>query len=791
MNNMSVLFRSFFRKGKNNLIKILSLGVGLAVGLILVSKIYFEQSFDDFIPDSNRIYQIQSNVVREDNAPSPFGQVSGAIALGMKDNIPEIEMATRYTWMAWKETFYTEEKTKHKATFIFADTCFFKVFHWSVLIGDVDDTMNRPMHIMISREVAESMGGISTVVGKSIELNSNPGKTLIVGGVFENVPENSHFEFDAVVSMSSLSQFSYDGTENWLGNDRYMGYVKLYSGVEPGSLAPAVRKMQKKFQPLEEMKKSGVDIFYTFYPLHKLHNGNPEVKRSIRMLSIIAFAILFTAVMNYILIVISSLISRSKEIAVNKCYGASGKNIYHKMLSETFIHLTISVVLAFLLIMAFRGIITDILGTSLQALFSPGSCFVILLVCLIVFFVSGLLPGYLYARIPVSFAFRNYNETRRFWKLGLLFIQFVIAGFLISLVAIIGKQYKHMLNDDPGYTYQNTSFVILSGIEQDDRRRLMDEIDRLPEVAEVSSCYQLPYNGASGNNISLPEGERELFNTADNYGVGNGYLQLMEIPIVEGRSFSEDVSSSHEVMVSRSFVEKMKNYTDWNDGAVGKSILISEHSFCDETYTICGVYENYRIGSIISEDTRPSIMFYENAVSRFLVIKYHEQTTEANMKVSQLLQTILPGKDLQVYSYATEIENQYINSRRFRDSTLIGGLVALLISLIGLIGYTNDEMNRRKKETAIRKVNGATILDIQRLFLKDIIRFALPAVVLAGGVAAYIGSKWLEQYSEKFSLTPVLFLLCGLLVLFIILTTVSINCYKAAVENPAISVNNE
>lgn len=791
MNTLSILFRSFFKKGRNNFIKVISLAVGLSMGLILVSKIYFEQSFEDHVPDGDRIYQIQTNVIKGDEDEKQWGQVSGAIAPGMKADIAEVEAATRYTWLGYNMTFFTDNKSKYNASFVFADTCYFDVFPRPILMGDAKEVLGRPMYVMISRKVAETMGGIASVVGKSFELDRVPGKLLTIGGVFEDIPENSNFKTDAFVSMSSLGQFSYDGTENWLGNDRYVGYVKLYPGVDPESLAPAVRKMQEKKQPLEEMKKAGVDLTYVFRPLKELHNGTPEAKRDLRMLGILAFAILFTAVMNYILIVISSLVNRSKEIAVNKCYGASEKNIYSKMLSETFMHLLISLVLAFILILAFRGVIVDILGTSLESLFTKGSGMVMLVVCLVVFIISGLLPGYLYARIPVSSAFRNYNESRRYWKLGLLFMQFIAAGFLITLVTIIGRQYEHMVNDDPGYAYQNISFVTLRGVEEGERQRIQEEVSRLSEVSAVSSCSQLPYNWASGNNIYLPGEERELFNIADNYDVGNGYLDLMEIPVIEGRSFQENVASSDEVMVSRKFVEKMKALTDWRDGAIGKSILITEHSQGEKQFTICGVYEDYRLGSIGREDPRPSVMFYANRVSPYLMIKYHEQTLGANAKVMAILQDIAPNRDLHVYSYATELHALYTDSRRFRDSVLIGGIVALLISLIGLIGYTNDEMNRRKKETAIRKVNGATILDIEYLFLKDISKFAFPALLLAGGIAAYVGSKWLEKFNEKVTLTPLMFLICGIIVLVVILSTVSINCYKAATENPAHSVKSE
>ncbi|MDH6534430.1 putative ABC transport system permease protein [Parabacteroides sp. PM5-20] len=787
MINQIIIIRSLFKKGRNNIFKIISLGVGLAMGLVLIAKVYMDQSYDDFFPDGDRIYQIQSTISREDD-DKEYPQVSGAIAPGMKEEVPEVEVATRYTWLGVDAVFLTPEKNKYRGNLVLADPFLFDVFPRPILSGDVKDVLARPMYAMVSRKIAEKLGDVSTVVGKTIEMDNFPGKTITIGGVFEDIPENSHLKYNVVVSMISISQFYWDGSMNWVGNDRYMGYVKLLSGVTPEKIAPAIRRMQEKNQPMEELKKAGVDLGYALKPLLVLHKGTPEVKRMFMLLSLLAFALIFTAVMNYILIVISSLVNRAKEMAVNKCYGASDAHIYRKMLMETGIDLILSLLLAVLLIFTFQTLIEDLLSATLGVLFSWNACLLLLGVCVIVFFASGLLPGYLYARVPIASAFRNYNENRRFWKLALLFVQFVATGFLVALLMVIARQYDYMVTDDPGYTYENLAYSHLSGVDEDLRQKVIEEVGRLPEVAAVSYCSQIPFGWPSGNNISLPNDDRELFNIADFYSVGNGYLDLMEIPVIEGNSFMEDVTNSREVMVSRKFVEKIKMFVDWPDGAVGKDIYISEHG---GPFTICGVYEDFRVGVIGREDTRASIMFYSNKPSRTLMVKYHQLTAEANQKVSDLLTKLIPNKEILVYAYSTELVDLYTSSRKFRDSVLLGGIVALIIALIGLVGYTNDEINRRRRETAIRKVNGATILDILRLFLLDIFRIALPALIVGCCVAGYVSMKWQEQFSEKATVSLVLYILCVIAVLSVILSVVSLNSYRAAIANPAETVKGE
>lgn len=790
MDSLKIAFRSFFKKGRNQLIKIISLSVGMALGLVLIAKVYFEQSYNDFFPDKEHIYMIISNYSTSDGS-MPYGQTPGGVPVGMKAEIPDIEVATRYTWLARSGTIVTPDRKKYSGQVILGDSCLFDIFPRTVLAGNVKDVLSRPMYAMVSKKIAEKMGGVGHAVGQTFYIDSRPGKTVTIGGVFEDIPNNSHLTYDVIISMSSIGQFMYDGSLNWVGNDRYISYVKLVPGVVPEKIRAGVEKVKNKYLPLEDLEKAGVSIDWDFRALSDIHTGDEDTKRMTLILSLLAVALLFTAVMNYVLIVISSLVNRSREMAVNKCYGASDKNIYFRMFAETFIDLMMSLLLAVLIILFSRGIILSLLGTTLPDLFTIKSFLLLLLVCVFIFFIAALLPGYLYARIPVAVAFRKFTESKRYWKLGLLFFQFIAAGFFVTLLVIIGRQYHFMLNDNPGYKYENLAYCNLSGVDPELRQKALEEVGRLSTVAEFTTCVQLLFNGASGNNIHLPNDDRELFNIADLYSVGNGYLSFMEIPVIEGRSFIENTSSSDEVMVSRSFVDKIMNYVDWPDGVVGKSIHITEHGDRTHLFTICGVYEEIRMGIIGAQDQRPTVMFYSDKPSTNLMIKFHHETAETIKEVSDLLTTLLPDKNVEVYSYGAEMKNKYNDSANFRDSVLIAGISTLIICLIGLLGYTNDEMNRRKKETAIRKVNGATTFDIERLFLKDIGYMALPSITLGCMVAFFIGRSWLEKFADKAELTFLLFFGCGLMVLFIILSAVSINCYRAANENPAESVKSD
>ena len=785
MKNLNIALRSLFKKGRSNGIKILSLGVGLAMGLVLISKVCFERSFDKFYPDSDRIYRLHENIIRDGEYKS-YGQVSGGVATAMQVEIPEVEKATRLTYIGGdKELFKTQDGNRYSARYVvMGDTNVFDLLPRPILIGDPKETLSRPGYVMISNRIAKLLGGAEQAVNKEFEFESSPGQTYTIGGVFEDVPENSHLRFEIVASLEGMSKWS---RENWLGNDRYLGYVKLYPGTDPESLTTAIREMQGRHCDLEEVKKAGIDLTYSLVPLMDMHSNSDEVKSMNSLLGFLAFVLIFTAAMNYVLIVISTLINRTKEVAVHKCYGASDKNLFGMIMSETCLHMLISLLLAAFLIVLFRTKTEELLGATLGALFSTQTIVILIGVCIVIFFITGLIPTYMFLRIPVAAAFRNFKESRRYWKLCLLFIQFLATAYLVALLSVINKQYDYMVNVDPGYAYEKLAYCSTQGVEESVRNTAIEDLRKIPEVDKVSACYDLPISGMSGNNVSLPGDDRELFNIADMYWVKDDFFSLMEIPVIEGEVFRSDGSASNKVMVSRSFVEKMDG---WTGSAIGKNIIITEHSQNGEPFTICGVYEDVCIGSTGNPDTRPTALFYDR-YAPMILIKFHEMSPENIKKAQKVLEDVMPDRNVTVTAYYMDMIDLYKDSRTFRDSVMIGGIVTLIIALIGLLGYTSDETNRRGREIAIRKVNGATAWSILKMISKDISYIAIPAIVIGMTVAYYSGTGWLEKFTEKAPIGFFIFLAGAMMVYVLIIACVLYRAWAVSNSNPVDSLKSE
>ena len=244
---------------KNDIfIKVLSLGIGLAVGIVLIAKVFFELSYDSFYKDIDRVYTINTWISMQGNEKD-YGQVSGAVAVGFMEEVPGVEVGTRTTFVFNGDTYLDEDGNKLKATLVCADTCFAE----KILRSAQDD--------------------ISTVIGRQIYNEDMAGLKLPIEGVFEDFPKNGSLDYDILLAIETYGKQS---TDNWNGNDRYKGYVKLLPGVDPNTLADGIRKMQEAHQPLEMIEAQGNTFRYFLKPFSKLHTSAPEVHQTVILLSI-------------------------------------------------------------------------------------------------------------------------------------------------------------------------------------------------------------------------------------------------------------------------------------------------------------------------------------------------------------------------------------------------------------------------------------------------------------------------------------------------------------------------
>lgn len=787
MNHIINAFKNLPRRGQHNFVKILCLALGLAISSVIIAEIYFEQTYDTYFPGWERTYLI-SEVGTNHGETMEFTNTSGATAQGVKQYAPMVEAATSTCYFYDDAQCKMEDQNIVSANIRMADSCFFDVFPQKILIGKAKQILSQPLSCLIDSETAAKIGG--NVVGKHFTLSKYPGTTFTIYGVFEAFPWGSSFHgTQMILSRCSVPYvYSYDGRGQWVENDCYRSYIRLAKGHEAKELKPYVNKMREDHFPLKEMKNMGIELNYDFTVLSDVYTQDPYVKKMGWIMGIIAFVLLFTSVMNYLLIIVGNLVGRSREMAVRKCYGAESKNIHAIIFSEALVHVGLAVVLAAGLVFLCKGTIENFLSAPVSTLVLNRGSWILVAICILVLLVGGLLPGWLYNRIPVAIAFRGYNENRNRWKLGLLGIQFVISGLLFSLLYIVNGQYQLMLGLNPGYDYDHVAIVSIDASNRDQRNQCLAEIRRIPNVKECCSTYNVPLDGydRSGNMIGVPGDDKKTFNIMEMSGVDDNFFKMMNIPIVQGSFFTERNDSCRQVIIDERGAEKLIKTWHWKDGVVGKQITCTGHD--DNIFTICGVSKNIRWGAAETGGDGmngfPDLYFYSAKTAYYMLVKFNELRDESLSELQSKVQAMYPNNKVIVKSYASELANQYASQLNFRNGILVAGIVTMIIALFGLVGYTSDEVNRRRKEIAIRKVNGAKVKDILRIFLKDIMKIALPCIIVGDLGAWLIARQWLMSFSEKITMTPLLFIGVTIILLVIIGLSVVINCYKVANSNP-------
>lgn len=790
---MKRALQNLFRKGEGNLTKILCLGVGMAIGLVMLAEVIFERSYDNFIPHLEDTYIIQENYKHQGNDWKNHNTVSGAIAPGIKRYCPEVEAATRFTILNEDLLLTTDDQRTIKGNAYLCDSSFFEVFPRKILMGEAPHTgLEKANNAYISAKLLKVLG--NDIIGKQLTWKIFPDFHLTVVGVFEDFPENTHLpKIDIAVALPTIGQIMGDGRNNWLGNDRYSGYIRLRPGTDPQTLEPNIKHMLYTNAPMEELERSGSQFYLNLKPVSKIFLSS-EYNRIMNIVFLIfAFIMLAVAVLNYILLVVSSVVKRAKSIATYRCYGAESKDIYRMIQAESALHCFIALILAVLIVFGLQDFLQEQMGHSLRALFSPTALVLCLMVVIAVAVICGVMPGYIYTRIPVTYAYRRYTENKRQWKLGLLFVQFMLTTFFVCLLTVIGLQYQALTNYRTGFEYKNILYTSLSGTQNVERERCIQELKRLPNVSGVTWGYQEMFMKCSGNNVYDPQNDKEYMNIADMYDVGPDYHKVFSIPILEGTGFTTELgdSVSQEVMVSRSFIDKMEKLAGWTGSPIGKQIFITEHQ--GRPYTICGVYEEIHLGSQVAEDfdDRPTVMFYNTHPNHLLYIRLKEMGPEQIKEIQDIVSRTMPSQEKQVYSLDLEMANQYNMLLHVRNSILFVGLCILVIALIGLIAYIRDEVNRRRSEIAIRIIHGAQVKDVQLIFLKDILKIAIPAVLIGTAFALFASNRLLELFAFKINLTGYIFGGCILVVLIIMLIISTSMIWKAARSNPINNLRTE
>lgn len=790
MKQFYYVLRNILNSKTNSLIKIISLTLGLAVAIVLFSKVAFEVSYDKFYPDADRLFRIQRIITMEGESAYDGPIINRPVPGAMKNDLYEVEDAVVMQNYIPEEMLLRGDIV-YKEKVATVDSTFMDMFGMQLIEGD-KSLLGVASNLFLSESAAKRIFGNVSPIGQTLVYKSS-GLTVNIAGVFRDMPANSHLEFDALLSFKTISKdWDLNAQWWWFGRDSFIGYVKLRPGVSAQEVEEKIPEMLNKYYNVKEMAAKGYDTSYFLNPVKDLHSGNETMRRMLLILSVLAFSLLFVSAMNYVLISISSLATRAKSVGIHKCNGATEGNIFSMFLLETFVQVFISLILVALLLFAFQGPIEGLLQNSFNSIFSLSNLWVTLIVIAILLLLAGVIPASIFSAIPVTQVFRVRTANKRQWKRILLFFQFTGIMFVVSLLLIVVKQYQMLLNRDLGYTTEN---VLVSrsteGITGEQFTLVREKLQQMPRVSSVSISQYLPIYGGNGESANDESGENTLFSTRT-IDVTPEYLETFGIKLIAGNGFPDLITEGYsDVLINESFARMM----GWEDSPIGKTVNISGWK-----RQVIGLVKDYQLGALYAtksamfRDIPPLVItakFPPYGSWNSLIVRVDHLDTELRNDMTQILRTTLSNNEAYFAEYKSLLDEEYVSAKLFRNSILVASGLMLLITLLGVIGYTADEISRRSKEIAIRKITGATSFNILQIISKDILIISLPAIIIGIMISYLTGSQWLQQFAVKIPLNMVLFLTSGLLVVLMILACVTIRTWKVANDNPVNSIKAE
>lgn len=770
MKQLYYAIQMIIRGKDSSVIKIVSLSLGLLISIILFARVAFEFNYDNFYEDTDRLFLVET-AWKDDKGMGDYSHyVIFPTAAVIASHFPEqVECQTTFSDIVSSTVIHGTEK--YKGEFIMADSLYFQTIGLQLIEGNALE-LSTPGVIFLSQSFAREVFGSEDPIGKTLVYPLwGDDYPIIVKGIFADIPENtSQLRTTAIVSLSTMSLREKPVNWGWTGGANYRAFVRLKHAKDADIINRGINSIiESSYFPKGHYGKwnlSGIEV--TLTPLRGYHLKNENVMRMIRILSLLGLALLLTATLNYALISMSSLSRRAKAVGVHKCNGASAGNIFGMFLWETALLIGGALLLVVFIILNFSEKIEELTQISLKGMFSLENLWAPAWVVLFLFAIGGILPGVTFSSVPVTQVFRRYTEGKKRWKYPLLFFQFGGAAFLAGVMCIVFVQYHYILSKDLGYHAER---VVFAYYPSERTTNAVSVLRNLPYV-ETVACSRLdmmesrsPYDvkDANGNYMFSP---RVNWFEKDFFSFIGLRIKAGRMPVKDG-----------EILINDEFAKKM----GWDSNGVGERV--SGHG------TVTGIIDGYYFMGV--SRMPPLEIQCVNGGAGCLHVRLKEPFADNKQRLNTEMKKLYPQDEIYFKSYDDMLQSRFQSTRIFRDSTLLACVAILAIMLMGLVGYTDDEVRRRTKEIAIRKINGAGLGSILYLLLKDVVLIAIPAILAGILLAGSVGKIWQAQFNDVSSIPPVLYIGVAVAVLVFIMGSVIMKSWKTANENPVKNIKIE
>lgn len=785
-NIIKTAFRIFWKERGYAALNILGLTVGIASSMLLLLYVQSEKSINTFHKDIDNIYQVMEHQTYSGETftyVSNPGPLSGHFAADM----PEVEYMAAFTWT--EERLFRFNGQSYKETGRVASEDFFQIFDVDFIEGTKENSLVDPTQIYLSQSAKERIFGNETALSKTI--NVDGWGDYQVAGVFKDVPSTSTIEFEFIMPYGPWNARN-DWLNDW-GNNGIRGIAKLKPGVDVETFNEKISTyVDEKLEGEDNVVSIFVQPFKDRYLYSNYENGELVGGRIlyVKLFTIVALFILLIAAINFMNLATARSTKRAKEVGIKKVVGSTKLHLLMQFMTESILLAMVSTLLAALLVMLVLSPLNELVGKEMTfSLLEINNMLPLIGIGVGVGVLSGLYPSLILS------GFRAISVLKGTFKMsgwsnglrkGLVVFQFIISTVLIISTLIINDQVNYIKNKNLGYDKENIVFVQVEGelLDQDIQEQLKSRVLANPNFTQAtfSSASPLQVGSSTSGGYSW-EGKADDFQTNFNIILaGHDFIETYDMEILRGRSFDPELATDTMHVIINEQTARMMNVEDPLNHTV---------TFWNRTGRVIGIVKDFHFSSL-HEGIDPLLISLRPESSRMFSARITGQNTKESLAyLEETLKELNPNYPFDYRFVDETFEAQY------KSESTIGTLadyfsgIAIFISLLGLFGLASFAAEQRIKEIGVRKVLGASLVNLLFLMTKGFLLLVGFGFLIAAPLGYYFMNDWLSAFEYRVNIGASVFLIAGAASLFITVITVSYHSIKAVYANPVKSLRYE
>ena len=785
-----IAIRNLWKNKTISVIKIAGLAIGLSAVLLIYLYVSFEYSYDNYHKNGDRIYRVAYHVSKPDYGNWDIAKTGDNLATSLQNSFPEIELVSRVTYMGEINILHKNQNYKEQK-FLFADPSVLTMFSFPMEQGDRNTALNDRKSILISSRMAQKYFGDENPVGKYLDDNLQ----FKITGVM-NVPDNSHFRFDILASYAALyDMFPYKKMENEIIDRNVYTYAMLRENANSFELKMKLTQFATTY--IKKGNYTSVKLFLE--PLKKIHSdSNSEAYYGefaltkytnplIYLFEILGLIILGIACFNFINIAIAQVVGRTKEVGVRKVFGSKKSEIFFQFVFEYWLYSFIAVLTSMFIVQAFLPFVSSILNRQIEVnyfeYFVAAST-----VLFFVMILAGAYPSFIIAKVnPIralqsGFKGPGGNNLRYV----LVVSQFTVSIILILTSVYISKQINHLTEMDMGI---NTKDILVVKMEHSKIRKdyelFKSELLRNPNIISVSASSNVPaVTGTNMMNIQIDENEAISF---PYISIDAGFTQNLGIKTIDGRGFNPDsqTDSKSTFLLNKSALKQLRI-----EDPVGKGIVLSVISdgihIPIASGQIIGVIDDYAYRPTY-DDSKGVVFNYDpdRFEAMFIRINPNNQKKTLTM-IEDTWKKQFQDIPLTANFLMDEIKNEAFILKLYSLQRFISAIAifSFFIALLGLLGLSIFAAKQRVKEIGIRRVNGATMMEILILMNMKFMYMVLLSIIISFPLVYFVIEELKKESAKSVSFSMTNYTVAFVVIVSLAMLTVSWQSWNAATRNP-------